>query len=108
MSKKVYDLTRIRKTYPLRRKRPVYAVIDDSSIENVNIEITDNSQLPFTYTFENQYTTLPVCIATVQNKQTNINITSKTITDVTLDISGRLDTGESIIINLQIFKDYSQ
>ena len=56
MSRKIYDLSRLRKTYPLRRRRPVYASIDDSHMESVVLHITENTALPVTYTFENTKT----------------------------------------------------
>ena len=74
MSRKIYDLSRLRKTYPLRRKRPVYASIDDSHMESVVLLITENTSLPYTYTFENQFTGIPVCIATAENQNVNVFI----------------------------------
>ena len=106
MSRKIYDLSRLRKTYPLRRRRPVYASIDDSHIESVVLHITENTALPVTYTFENQYTAIPVCIATAQSQNVNVFISALTTQDVTLQVSG-MDNGEDLKINLQIFRDKS-
>ena len=106
MSRKIYDLSRLRKTYPLRRRRPVYASIDDSHIESVVLHITENTALPVTYTFENQYTAIPVCIATAQSQNVNVFISALTTQNVTLQVSG-MDNGEDLKINLQIFRDKS-
>lgn len=107
MSKKIYDLSRLRKTYPLRRKRPVYASIDDSHMESIILLITENTALPYTYTFENTFTAIPVCIATSESQNLNVFITSITTTNVTLETSGMIPPGEELKIHLQIFRDKS-
>jgi hypothetical protein len=107
MSRKIYDLSRLRKTYPLRRRRPVYAEVDDSHMETVVLLVTENTALPVTYTFENQFTGIPVCVATAQNQNVNVFITSLTTTAVQLDISGNIPSGENIKIQLQIFRNKS-
>ena len=107
MSRKIYDLTRLRKTYPLRRRRPVFASIDDSNMESVIIDIQNNEALPYTYTFTNSYASVPVCIASIENSNMNVFITSVTSLNVTLDVSGLIPDGESIKIQLQIFSDKS-
>ena len=108
MSRKIYDLSRLRKTYPLRRKRPVYASIDDSHMESIIILVTENTALPVTYTFENQFTAIPVCVATCENKNFNVFISSLTTTNVTLSVSGQIPPSEELKIHLQVFRDKSQ
>ena len=105
MSRKVYDLNRLRKTYPLRRKRPNFAVIDDSLTENVILTFTDINSFPHTYIFENTFQSVPVCIATPENVNVNVFISSVTIDRVVLDISGRIPPNENLKIHLQIFKN---
>lgn len=107
MSRKVYDLNRLRKTYPLRRKRPDYATIDDSLMENIIIEVGDNNLFPYAYNFTNTYTGVPVCIVSIENSRTNIFIKSVNTTSVVLDITGRIPSGQTIKINLQVFKNKS-
>ena len=105
MSRKVYDLNRLRKTYPLRRKRPNYAVIDDSLTENIILSFDNTSNFPYTYTFENQYQSVPVCIATAENVKVNVFIKTITVNQVELDISGRVPGDQSLKIHLQIFRN---
>jgi len=107
MSRKIYDLSRLRKTYPLRRRRPVYASIDDSHMESIVLVFTENTALPYTHTFENQYTAIPVCIATAQNLNLNVFISALTVENVTLNISGMIPPSEELKIHLQVFRDKS-
>jgi len=107
MSRKIYDLSRLRKTYPLRRRRPVYAVIDDSHMESIVLVFTENTALPYTYTFENQYTGIPVCIATAQTQNVNVYISSLTTSNVTLEVSGEIPPSEELRVHLQVFRDKS-
>jgi hypothetical protein len=103
MTQKKYDLNRMKKTYPLIRRKPVYAIIDDSQIETALIDISDGE--PKTYTFQNEYLTIPVCIATPQDENVNVFITNITLTSVTLNISD--NPPEQCFINLQVFKNTS-
>ena len=107
MSRKIYDLTRLRKTYPLRRKRPVFASLDDSQMESVIIDIQNNEALPYTYTFTNVYVEVPVCVASIENSNMNVFITSVTNLAVTLNVSGLIPDGDNIKIQLQIFTNKS-
>ena len=108
MSRKIYDLSRLRKTYPLRRRRPVYASIDDSHMESIIILVTENTALPVTYTFENEFTEIPVCIATCENQNFNVFIRALTTTSVTLGVSGQISANENLKIHLQVFRDKSK
>ena len=58
---KKYDLNRMRKTYPLIRKKPRFASLEETSVETAIIDISDG--LPKKYTFQNTYLTIPVCVA---------------------------------------------
>ena len=100
---KVYDLNRMRKTYPLIRKRPRLAKLDDSQIETVSIDISDG--VPKTYTFSNTYTSVPVCIVTPEQENVNAFISSINLTQVTVEVSA--DPPDTCIVHLQIFRDTS-
>jgi len=107
MSTKVYDLNRMRKSYPLRRRRPRYATLDQAYIENAIITISNVNQLPFTYIFQNSYSQAPVCIVTVENKSSNAYIESINTTSVVINSSVYLQSGETLKLHLQIFADQS-
>lgn len=100
---RVYDLNRMRKTYPLIRKRPRLATLDDSLIESVSIDIRDG--IPKTYVFTNTYTSVPVCIVTPEQENVNAFISSINLTQVTVEISA--DPPDVCIVHLQIFRDTS-
>ena len=105
MSRKIYDLSRLRKTYPLRRRRPIYASIDDSHMESIIIIVTENTSLPYTYTFENQFAYPPVCIATCQNQNFNVFIEELTTENVRLNVSGYISPDAELRIHLQVFRN---
>lgn len=102
MSKR-YDLNRMRKTYPLIRKRPRFATLDENKIETAIIDISDG--LPKQYTFQNEYLTIPVCVATSEKENVNVFITSVNLTSVTIEVSA--DPPDDCLIHLQIFNDTS-
>jgi len=101
MTQKKYDLNRMRKTYPLIRRKPVYAVLDDSQVETAIIDISDG--LPKTYSFINEYFSIPVCVATAEDENVNVFITSINTQNVTIEISA--EPPENCFIHLQIFKN---
>lgn len=82
---KVYDLNRMRKTYPLIRKKPRYATLETTQTESAIIDISDG--LPKTYTFENSYDEVPVCIASSEQSNVNVFISSITLTHVVIEVS---------------------
>ena len=98
---KIYDLNRMRKTYPLIRKRPRYATLDDTQIETAIIDISDG--LPKTYTFQNLYDTIPVCIATAEQSNVNVFISSITLTHVVIEVSE--DPPGSCLVHLQVINN---
>ena len=101
---KVYDLNRMRKTYPLIRKRPRTATLEENVVETAIIDISDG--LPKQYTFQNSYLTIPVCVATPEKENVNVFITSINLTSVTIEISA--DPPDNCLVHLQIFKDTSE
>lgn len=100
---KVYDLNRMRKTYPLIRKRPRLATLDDSQVETISIDISDG--IDKTYYFTNTYTSVPVCIVTPEQENVNAFITSIDTQKVTVAVSA--DPPNVCIVHLQIFRDTS-
>lgn len=98
---KKYDLNRMRKTYPLIKKKPKYAKVDNSMIETARIDISDG--LPKTYTFINEYFSAPICVVTPENDNVNAFISSVNQTSVTIEVSAQ--PLEQCYINLQIFKE---
>jgi hypothetical protein len=98
---KVYDLNRMRKTYPLIRKKPRLATLDDTNVETAIIDISDGD--PKEYTFQNTYASVPVCVATSEQENVNVFITSVSTTKVTIEVSA--DPPENCNIHLQIYRD---
>ena len=98
---KIYDLNRMRKTYPLVRTRPKFATLDNTNVETAIIDISDG--IPKEYVFENTYQSVPVCVATAEQENVNVFITSVTITSVTIAVSA--DPPERCNIHLQIYRD---
>lgn len=98
---RVYDLNRMRKTYPLIRKRPRLATLDDTNVETAIIDISDGE--PKEYTFQNTYTSIPVCVATSEQENVNVFITSVSTTKVTIEVSA--DPPENCNVHLQIYRD---
>lgn len=103
--RKVYDLNRLRKTYPLRRKRPAYSVVDSSYNETAIIECNSVTTFPITYTFNNTYSSIPVCIASIENIKSNVFITSLTVSEVSINISGKIPENTNVKIHLQVYAD---
>ena len=103
--RKVYDLNRLRKTYPLRRKRPAYSVVDSSYNETAIIECNSTTTFPITYNFNNSYSSIPVCIASVENIKTSVFITSLSVSSVSLNIASKIPAGQTLKIHLQVYAD---
>ena len=108
--RKVYDLNRLRKTYPLRRKRPAYSVVDSSYNETAIIECNSVTTFPITYDFNNTYSSIPVCIASAQGSnfdgiKTNVFITNLSTASVSLNISAKIPAGKTVKIHLQVYAD---
>ena len=98
-TKKKYDLSRNRKIYPLIRRKPKYLNI--SSVESARLSYTNN-EYSKTFTFEVPYTTSPACVATAENDNVNVYITSVTLTNVTVEISNSPGSGNTTVVNLHI------
>lgn len=100
---KKYDLNRMRKTYPLIRKKPRFASLEETSVETAIIDISDG--LPKKYTFQNTYLSIPVCVATPEKENVNVFITAINLTSVTIEVSA--DPPDDCLIHLQVFNDTS-
>jgi len=105
---KLYDLNRLRKTYPLRRSKPIYAQIDDTLSGSAIIQCDSNTNFPVTYTFTNTYSEPPVCVATVEDLRMNVFLNSVTSEAVTLRISSRIPADQTIKIHLQVYSDQGE
>ena len=99
MVKKTYDMNRFRKVYPLIRKKPKFLSI--SGVESARLLYTNN-EYSKTFNFETPYTTSPACVATAENDNVNVYITSVTLSNVTVEISNSPGSGNTTIVNLHI------
>ena len=104
---KIYDLSRIKKTYPLLREKPIYKQLCDSdgtasSGIDAEVEILNfNNTHTGSYTFKKTYTSIPIIAATAADENVNVFITSLNLTSVTIEASADF-TGK---VHLQVFKD---
>ena len=99
MSKKSYDLNRFRKVYPVIRRKPKFLSI--SSVESTRLTYSAN-EYSKTFTFSTPYLTSPACVATAENDNVNVYITSISLSNVTVEISNPPETGKKTIVNLHI------
>lgn len=98
---KIYDLNRIRKTYPLIRVKPIFSsnLSSENAIQVETAILDYNNSFENTYIFENDYDQIPVIAATPENENVNIFITSLTIDSVTIQSSSPF-TGR---VHVQVF-----
>ena len=76
MAKTKYDLRRIRKIYPTRRRSPLF--IDTSGdLEGFKIAFT-GSQLTKTFALTEAYTSAPVVVVSVENDNVNVYVSAIT------------------------------
>tara|TARA_B100001059_G_C17732397_1_gene526958 strand:- start:535 stop:861 length:327 start_codon:yes stop_codon:yes gene_type:complete len=104
---KIYDLSRIKKTYPLLREKPIYKQLCDSDgtvssgidaeVEILNFDNTHTGS----YTFKKTYTSIPIIAATAADENVNVFVTSLNLTSVTIESSAEF-TGK---VHIQVFKD---
>tara|TARA_Y100000592_G_scaffold90156_1_gene148399 strand:+ start:53 stop:376 length:324 start_codon:yes stop_codon:yes gene_type:complete len=103
---KRYDLSRIKKTYPLLREKPIFKELCDatstSGSVDVEVEVINfNNTYTGSYTFKKTYTSIPIVAATAENENVNVFITSLNTTSVTIESSADF-TGK---VHIQVFKD---
>lgn len=101
MSRKLYDLNRFRKTYPLIRRKPVFADLELKIIETVKL-LYAAGEYTKTYTFEKSYTESPICVATAENENLNVYIMSVNQNQVTVEISAPAPANPNVSVHLQI------
>ena len=100
MTTKKYDLTRLRKTYPLRRQRPRYLEAGGGSNAEVEILSFSNTDVA-TYTFKKNYSAIPVCVISPEDENVNVFITS--LTTLAIEISSAAPfTGK---VHLHVYPD---
>lgn len=81
-----FDLNRMRKTYPLIRRKPRFEELGKvSGVELAHLVYNDSSSA--TYTFKNQYSLLPVCVITPEQDNVNVYISSLSLTSITVESS---------------------
>ena len=101
MSRKIYDLNRFRKTYPLIRRKPVFADLDLKIIETVKLQYLPG-EFSKSYTFKKIYTESPICVATPENENLNAYIVSVDRQQVTVEISAPAPQSPDVFVHLQI------
>ena len=107
MSRKIYDLNRFRKTYPLIRRKPVFADLDLKIIETVKLQYLEN-EFSKTYNFKKIYVESPICVATAENENLNAYIVSVDRGQVTVEISAPASADPIVYVHLQIISRNSE
>jgi hypothetical protein len=99
--KKIYDLNRQKKSYPLFRTKPVYSQIDTQVIESIKIRFANN-QFSKKYDFQKSFSEAPVCVASAENENVNAYIANITKDYVIVEISETADSIPEVYVHLQI------
>lgn len=95
-----FDLNRMRKTYPLIRRKPRFREL--GTFAGVELgQIIFNNSTSEVYTFKNTYTSLPICVITPENDNVNIYISALSLTSVTIDASFEF-TGK---VHIHVYED---
>lgn len=106
-TRKIYDLNRFRKTYPLIRRKPVFADLDLNIIETVKLQYAEG-EFSKTYTFKKLYVESPICVATAENENLNAYIVSVNQGQVTVEISAPAAASPVVYVHLQIISRNSE
>ena len=103
MSKRIYDLNRMRKTYPLIRRKPKYVTTKESIVETARLVF--HNTISREYTFQNNYTGIPIVVVTPENTSVNAFISAINQDKVTIEISSIPDPslGCDVYVHIQIF-----
>jgi len=107
MSKRIYDLNRMRKTYPLIRRKPRLAELDLKIIETVKLKYNEGEHSK-TYSFKKLYIESPICVATAENENLNAYIVSVSRGEVTVEISAPALASPEVFVHLQIISRNSE
>ena len=104
---KLSDFNRQRKIYPLLRQKPVMKMLitaeEAASLGGLDVEVdivNFNNSFQENYTFQKQYTEIPVIALTPEDENVNVFITSLTTTSVTIE-SSNVFTGK---VHIQVFE----
>lgn len=106
-SRKIYDLNRFRKTYPLIRRKPVFADMDLKVIETVKLKYNEG-EFSKSYSFKKLYVESPICVATAENENLNAYIISVDQGQVTVEISAPAEASPEVFVHLQIISRNSE
>tara|TARA_B000000557_G_C20802245_1_gene456112 strand:+ start:588 stop:917 length:330 start_codon:yes stop_codon:yes gene_type:complete len=106
-TRKIYDLNRYRKTYPLIRRVPRFADLDLKVIETVKLEYSEG-EYSKSYTFKKLYVESPICVATAENENLNAYIVSVDRGHVTVEISAPAPEDPKVFVHLQIISRNSE
>ena len=86
MPKSKYDLRRIRKIYPVRRRTPL--IIDTSGdAEAFKVEFTPSDGLSKNYVLQQSYSSAPVVVISVENDNVNVYVSSSAGWTITITTS---------------------
>lgn len=81
-----FDLNRMRKTYPLIRRKPRFEELGKvSGVELAHINFNNSSSE--SYVFTKSYSVLPVCVVTPEDDDVNVYISSLSLLSITVDSS---------------------
>lgn len=106
-TRKIYDLNRYRKTYPLIRRKPVFADLDLKVIETVRLKYNEG-EYSKAYTFKKVYIESPICVATAENENLNAYIVNVDRGHVVVEISAPATLSPEIFVHLQIISRNSE
>lgn len=105
MVARAFDLNRVKKTYPLYRKKPDIQVLESSLVETARLQVPEGADQIVEYTFENTFTEVPICVASPELLNVNVFIVSLNLTSVQFQISDVINPGETCFIQVQVFKN---
>ena len=99
--KKTYDLNRHRKSYPIKRVKPKFALIDSNVLESIRIRFNEGEKTK-TYNFQKSYSETPVCVTSSENENINAYITEISLNKVVIELSDVAPGDPEVFIHLQI------
>ena len=85
MPKSTYDLNRMRKTYPLIRRKPKFVTTKEDIVETARLVF--HNTITREYTFQNNYSGIPIVVVTPENENVNAFISAINQDKVTIEIS---------------------
>lgn len=101
MAKNLYDSTRFKKVYPLKRTKPKFReFIQTGGVGVETVILNYNNSFEETYFFTNPYTEIPTVAATPEDENVNVFITTLSTNSVTIQSSAPF-TGK---VHVQIYE----